>query len=414
VRGVAIVIRRATTVKALAFVLGTAGVAASAGACRAPTQATIEIASELAYRSDMAVSVQLGTIDDVETAPPRVVTRGAWSPDGTVGTVVAVPSGDEEGVFAVRVVLAIGREPASCTATDAKGCVIVRRTGRFTPHEPSRMRVVLRPSCLGAFCDAKTSCARDGVCGALDSDQEAGDGGPGGDAAPTPGGDPYAIAVLADRPRHFYRFDEPVGALVAKDATGRADGMVQGGVTLGVTGALGTSANTGAYFDGREASIVMPKLDDLPGASSFEVWVRDDGSDTGEPTVFERLDRVGTDSFGYRFSKPPETLAAFAIFRGAVTTSASARAIRFAGYSHVVAVTMSGAITIYVDGAPKGQAAFADGPPPAVLAPFVVGKSVTGGGPWRGAIDELAIYDYPLSVEQIKQHRVAAGEKPTP
>ncbi|HSO32217.1 MAG TPA: LamG domain-containing protein [Labilithrix sp.] len=408
-------IRQPARTEALLVTLALGAAVAGASSCRTPTQTTIEVVSELAYRSDMAVAIQLGSEDDVETAPPRVVTRGAWAGDGTVGTVVAVPDEDEAGILAIRVVLAVGRDPASCSAADAQGCVVVRRTSRFSPHESSHLRIVLRPSCLGIFCDARTSCARDGACGSLASDQEAGDAGAdGGATTADAGADPYAAAVLADRPRHYYRFDEPPGSRVARDATGRADGTYEGAVTLGVTGALGTSTASAAYFDGREASVVMPKVQDLPGAASFEAWVRSDGPADGEPTIFERLDRVGSDSFGYRFSRPPETLAAFAVFRGGSAASASARAIRFAGYNHVVAVTRAGEIDVYVDGAPAARALFTDGPPAPVLAPFVVGQSRTGGGPWRGAIDELAIYDYPLTLEQMNHHRQAAGEPRSP
>jgi len=416
VRGVAFVIRRATRADALLLSLVAACAASAASSCRTPTQATIEIVSELAHRPDMAVAVQLGTPGAIETAPTQVVARGTWARDGTVGTVVALPSGDDDGELAVRVVLAVGRDPATCTAVNATGCVVVRRNARFTPNESSRLRVVLRPGCLGNFCDATTSCARDGQCGSLESDQEVGDGGA-PDAAPDAGAgaDPYAVEILADRPRHFFRFDEPTGSRVARDATGRADGTYEGGITLDVTGALGTSTNPGAYFDGRDASVVVPRLVDLPGASSFELWVRpDDGPSDEEPTAFERLDRVGAESFGYRFSRPPRTLGAFAIFRGAVTGTAVAPAIKFAGYSYVVAVTTNGEINLYVDGIATARTTFTDGPPPPVLAPFVVGASRTGGRPWRGAIDELAVYDYPLSVEQMKRHRKAAGEQKLP
>lgn len=405
-------IRPPTTTELFGLALVVTGSLLGASSCRTPTQTTIEIVSEVAHRSDMAVSVQLGGVDDVESATPRVVTRGSWAADGTVGTLVAVPSDGEDEAFAVRVVLAVGRDPATCTALDATGCVVVRRTARFVAHESSRLRIVLRPACLGTFCDARSSCARDGACGSLESDQEAGDGGV--DAAPVVGSDPYAVTVLADRPRHFYRFDEPAGARVAKDAMGRADGTYEGGVTLGVTGALGTSSNAGAYFDGVDGSVLVPGLADLPGASTFEAWVRSDTSAVVEPTILERLDRVGGEAFGYRLSKPPETLAAFVVFRGVDTTSAFAPPQRFAGYSHVVAVTSGGAIDLYVNGISSGHATFADRPPAPVLAPFVIGKSRTGGGAWRGTIDEVAVYDYPLSVEQMARHRLAAGEQTSP
>jgi hypothetical protein len=380
---------------------------AMASACQTPTEVTIEIDSELGYRSDTVVSVQLDAPERVETAPPRIVSRDPWAEGGTVGTVVAVPSGDRDD-FAVRVVLATGREPTTCTRTDATGCIVVRRRLHFATEQSTRARVVLRAACLGVFCDDTSSCAADGKCGTIDSDEGASDGGaPPSDAA---GSDPYAAVVLMDRPRHYYRFDEPPGSPVARDTMGRAHGTYDVGVKLGVTGALAVSTNTGAFFDGSGAGVSIPKVEDLPGAFTIEAWQRADGG-SARPTIVERVDIALGLPFGYRVSTPSGFSAAFEVFRGGAPFAAKALALRFAGYIHVVAVTQGKSILVYVDGREPTVSTLDDTKPVALLGPLFVGTSRSGADPWRGAIDELAIYDYPFDLEQVKRHRNAAGPR---
>lgn len=378
-------------------------------ACRTPTEITVEIAAELAHRSDMAVAVQIDTTARVESAPPRVVTREAWAAGATIGTVVVVPGGDDDEVV-VRVVLATARDPSACTASDATGCVVVRRRLRFTRGESTRARVVLRPSCLAVFCDASTSCAADGRCGSLDSDAATGDAGD----APLPtidAGDPYVTAVLEDRPRHYYRLDEPPGATVARDLMGRADGTYGAGVKLGVTGALKASVDPGAFFDGSSAGVTIPRAEDLPGAFSIEAWARADTGDGPRPTIVERVDQVGSEAFGYRVSKPPGSSATFEVFRGATAFVANAQANRFAGYSHLVAVARGGELVLWLDGREAATTPLGDTKASAVLGPLVVGASRAGASAFRGAIDEVAIYDYPLDAAQVKKHYDVAEAK---
>lgn len=393
--------------RSLALVGGCVLAMAVAPSCKTPTEVTVELASEVGYRGDMAVAVQIDREGSVEGAPPRVVTKAAWPASGGVGTVVVVPSGDDEDVI-MRVVLAAGREPSSCSATDAAGCVVVRRRVRFARGESTSARIVLRPACLGVFCDAKTSCAVDGRCGSLDGDVATSDGGA-PDAPIADAGDPYANVVMADRPRHYYRLDEPEGTVVAKDTMGRADGTYEG-VKLGVTGGIRASTNTGAFFGGT-AKITIPKVEDLPGAFTIEAWARADTGDEPKPTIVERVDTVGSDLFGYRLSKPPGTQAAFEVFRGAAAFAANARANRFAGYSHLVAVSKGGSMEIWLDGTRADLAPTNDAPASAVLGPLVIGASRIGGNAFKGAIDEIAIYDYPLDEEQIDRHYRVAEQK---
>ncbi|MBS2017026.1 MAG: LamG domain-containing protein [Deltaproteobacteria bacterium] len=374
-----------------------------AASCKTPTEVTVALASEVGYRGDMAVSVQIDREGSVEAAPPRVVTKSAWSAAGEVGSVVVVPSGDDDDVM-MRVVLAAGRDPASCSATDASGCVVVRRRVRFTRGESTQARIVLRPACLGVFCDARSSCASDGLCGSLDGDTSVGDAGTTTPAADA--GDPYANVVVADRPRHYYRLDEPEGSTVAKDLMGRANGTYER-VKLGVTGGLRTTTNTGAFFDGT-ARVIIPKAEDLRGAFTVEAWARSDGSDAPRPTIVERVDTVGAAFFGYRMSKPPGAQAAFEIFRGATAFSAGSPSDRFGGYAHYVAVVKGTSIELWADGTRRDLVPTVDAPVSAVLGPLVIGASGSGASAFRGAIDEVAIYDYPLDESQIRRHHEVA------
>ena len=381
------------------------GALALAGACKTPTKMSIEVVSDVGYRADMAVAITVDAPEKIETAAPRVVVRAPWSAGGSLGDVVALPSSDRDDL-AVRVVLATGRDPSACTATDATGCVVVRRRLRFTRGASTRARIVLRPACLGIYCDPTSSCAVDGTCGSLTSDEGAGDGGV---PAIPDAGDPYAAQVLADRPRHYYRLDESEGATVVHDTMGRADGTVSGGVKLGVTGALEVSANTGAFFDGTGA-IFVARAEDARGASTVEAWMRLDRHDAPSRTIVERVDVVGGTTFGFQLAKPSDQSAAFSVFRDGRTFVSALGSFRFAGYSHVVAVTRGDAIQVYVDGHgadPTTTDAVASTP---LVGPLAIGGSKAGNTPFFGAIDEVAIYDYPLDAAQIARH-FAAGNK---
>jgi len=385
------------------------GSLAAASACRAPTQVTVDVIGEVPFREGMRVAVQIAPPGEAETAAPRVATGASWTYGGSIGTVVLGPAGEASSAD-VRVVLAIDRDPATCTAADARGCLVYRRRVTFVPGEPVNVRAVLRAPCLGVFCDAGTSCRADKSCGAIDSD-EPGPTPPGGTGEGT---DDYSRAVLEDRPRHYYRFDEMSGA-VAKDEMGRANGTYEGPVKLGVTGALDASRATGAYFDGRTSKVSVPGLEDMPGALSIEAWIRSDSPEGDTPTIVERLDAAQEGAlFGYRLSVPPTLEAKLELFRGQdrVTAPAPRQRNFGAGYTHIAAVAHAGKVRIYIDGRADKETTYRDAPPPPVISPLVIGSGTAG--PFRGAIDELAIYDYPLAVEAIKKHIVASGTKVAP
>lgn len=388
--------------------LGAVAIVSGESACRAPTQVTIEIVGEVPYREGMSVAVQLAEPGAAESAPARVVTKSAWKLGESIGTVVVGPGERASREVDVRIALGIDRDPLTCTATDARGCLIYRRRVSFVEGEPISVRAVLRSTCVGIYCDAETSCRADKTCGPLDSEDAP--GAPSGTSVPveTTSLDPYAKLVVADRPRHYYRFDEPPGSTVAKDTMGRADGVYSSTVRLGATGALTSSQGTAAYFDGVSASMDVPGVDDFPGAMTLEAWVRSDSPSDTAPVLVERIDKTPTASlFGYRLSTPAEIGVAFDLFRGGTPIRDREKSPLSDGFNttYVVAIAQGGKTKVYVNARLLREETFVDQPPPPLVSPLRVGGA--SAGHFRGTIDELALYDYPLPPEVIAAHYAA-------
>ena len=77
------------------------------------------------------------------------------------GDIVLAPSGDKNGQIAFEVLMRIDGQPAdTCTdPANLKNCIIARRQIRFSEHDELHMRVDLRSSCAGVFCDEDKTCA---------------------------------------------------------------------------------------------------------------------------------------------------------------------------------------------------------------------------------------------------------------
>ena len=144
----------------------------------------------------------------------------------------------------------------------------------------------------------------------------------------------------------------------------------------------------------------MPDLEPTGRALTIEMWIRQD-VEAADPVLAERL----ADGVGYRLTLPRLVGLRFVLFRGRsgpdeITATPE---LGFAGYSHVAVVAGNGTIAIYREGKQISALPMLE-PMPYARAPFVVGRSSAGSDPFYGSIDEVAIYDYPLSEEQIAAH----------
>jgi hypothetical protein len=138
--------------------------------CREPTQVLIEARTNLAYRAGLVTSFTVGGPGETEGAGPTTESRDPWGADGFVGSLTVVPSSADDARLSVRLVLGVDRDARSCTPPDFKGCIIARRSLRYTPHERLRLPIALYAQCKDVPCDAASTCNVLGQCVAAEVD----------------------------------------------------------------------------------------------------------------------------------------------------------------------------------------------------------------------------------------------------
>lgn len=151
------------------FALILLAVAAFVPSCLEPTQVQLELTTDVPCDEVGGVAITVGTPGALESKPPAAVSL-VCRDDGTLGTLVVVPSGERDAELAVRVVAGRNLEVEQCEppeygpkGTPDTGCIVARRTLRFLPHEPLVLPIVMRAVCVGEPCDPAQTCVL-GTC----------------------------------------------------------------------------------------------------------------------------------------------------------------------------------------------------------------------------------------------------------
>jgi hypothetical protein len=220
----------------------------------------------------------------------------------------------------------------------------------------------------------------------------------------------YAAAVLRDDPVLHYRFNETAGDAAA--AAAGADGAYRRpGLTLGTPGPLG-DGDTAITLDGSGGYDTAPTPVTSPAALSVEIWFQTTTTRGGRLIGLSH-DPSGTSTTYDRnlYMSDAGTLV-FTVAPGGVDPQAivSPRAYND-GRWHLAAATFGrGGTALYVD----GELVAAD--PAATVAQDFTGYWRVGYDNLRfephaptsesfaGSLDEAAVYDYPLSTEQVRAH----------
>ena len=223
----------------------------------------------------------------------------------------------------------------------------------------------------------------------------------------------YASAVMADAPTAYWRLDDTT-VPVARDVTATRDAMHIGPVGINQAGALvggeGGSlglGQPGAYVD------LQPDQTDFSGGLTLEAWIK-----STEVRAWTRMFMLNNNTNGngnqgisllrngggddLLFGIPSAGLLA----PGALTPNT---------WRHVVGtVTAQGYARLYVDGqlVTEGQAQ------PVATTPRglgYIGKSDWNQDPaFAGSIDEVALYDHPLTPERVATHYAIGRGAPLP
>jgi hypothetical protein len=223
----------------------------------------------------------------------------------------------------------------------------------------------------------------------------------------------YGGGVLADGPVGYWRLGEASGTS-AVDASGNGlAGTYQGGVTLGVPGALRSDPSTAARLDGVNDKVSVPDpasgaLDFGTGDFSVEFWLAT--SVNGEQAVIGKRSSgpywqvTVTDDGGHVGA------LRVTIFDGAVTRQVygAARVDDGAWHHAVVLFDRDAGITVYVDGATAGLVAAPSTGNVSNSAALQIGK-ISGYKGFTGDLDEIAVYPSLLAGSRVQAHFATAG-----
>jgi hypothetical protein len=219
----------------------------------------------------------------------------------------------------------------------------------------------------------------------------------------------YRGAVLADGPLAYWRLDEGPGATLCRDETGHGnDAMVVGGVVLGVAGALRNESKGAAHFDGAAAALDAGDKFDFAARApfSFEAWIKPDVIDQAFRFVLSKMAydaSLNPYDGTYLFVSAGATQLGFEQWAGGGNPLALAAGAQAGSWSHVVATFDGTNATLFVDGALASTM-----PSTQAVVPNLV--HFKWGDTFAGVLDELAVYDHPLSQQRVQVHRLAAAQ----
>jgi hypothetical protein len=225
----------------------------------------------------------------------------------------------------------------------------------------------------------------------------------------------YRDVILADNPIAYWRLGERTGSLAYDESAMHRDAIYVGNPALGLPGAIIEDADTAAGFNGHSQYVAWTPTARVSGTFTVEAWVKEKKLYEVQ-TFFNTSSTTADYSFNLKFElftlNFVQKQIHFDIGDGSRWLANSRVPFDFkarAWYYLAVVVTPTGA-TYYVDGVEIGSASYAGTP---LLCDFAhkveIGANTASG--WivnevQSVIDEVAIYDYALTAEQMAVHHL--------
>jgi len=156
------------SLKRISILLPIAAAVASIASCRETTSIRLSVQTNVPNSPGTTVAIYASTTRDLEDGLAPQAQVESWGTDGNVGTIAVVPPSGAKGDESVnvRIVLAVGVDPSTCTlaSTEKDGCIVARRKVNFVSANGLTLPVRLWARCLGQLCSATTTCSSAGTC----------------------------------------------------------------------------------------------------------------------------------------------------------------------------------------------------------------------------------------------------------
>ncbi|OFZ81886.1 MAG: hypothetical protein A2583_10685 [Bdellovibrionales bacterium RIFOXYD1_FULL_53_11] len=238
----------------------------------------------------------------------------------------------------------------------------------------------------------------------------------------TVGSKAYTDLVLADNPYSYFKLDETAGAVLDDVGSVNFDGGIGNSYTMNETGAL-TDSTKAIYFNGdgggraEISSVSSHSFIQNTGIFSLEAWVKTFAYNSNNATTdgwfMGNANSDALKGFNFMYS----TLNADHFYTISVKNGLGGSSICHLNtgvdsmtdnnWHHVIATGDGTQCKIYLDGTLKNTAAFtaalASGDSSNTIYLAAIGGA-TATYKFKGWLDEVAIYNYTLSYQQIKNH----------
>lgn len=236
----------------------------------------------------------------------------------------------------------------------------------------------------------------------------------------------YETVVAADNPVSYWRLNESSGT-TANDRTDGNAGTIEGGVTLGQSGALVTDAahpNSAMTFDGATGDIFKSSPAtawnlDITGDITLEAWIKPAAPLASGPsqTILQKGSGFGGDlNYQYRLQLYQGNQwrgCVYAEGTGGTTVDHCVLAPTppppsTTDWTHLVLTRGGNTLTLYVNGVVTGPPDTATtGNLQTKKGGLRIGRAGTSDTPpgfFKGGIDEVAIYSTALTAAQVQRH----------
>jgi hypothetical protein len=222
----------------------------------------------------------------------------------------------------------------------------------------------------------------------------------------------FAAEVVADGPIGFWRLGEPASSVTAADSSGNTNnGSCTGGVTFGQPGFHG--GDTAALFDGVSGRVVVLNSNSLnPPHITMEAKVRWDGPNKLYQRIVEKSSFPELAQYGFGILPDGHVHVELRTSSAPVSVNVDSIAVVPTGIeTHIVATYDGALISIYLNGVLDSQtrAPGSISPKPPTPANLVesgvgIGNQTQRDRPFKGLIDEVALYPRALAADRVLAH----------
>lgn len=216
----------------------------------------------------------------------------------------------------------------------------------------------------------------------------------------------YSALVMGDRPLAYWRLNESHISGPVIDEVGLRAGVFVGAVSVPIVATAGCAdGNTSAAFQAPSQVDIQPSLNLVNRPFTLEAWIRKSEQFGNATSVnvgpYRRIIDHTTAGLpnGYGIDIADNALRVL----GSPGAIVPFNTVVGVDYHIVLTCDGAGSATFYVNGQVVGSASYG-GAGSYAPAAFRLGRASNGAAQFLGTIDEVAIYGYALSPEQVLSH----------